>query len=98
MITHGVSQSCSGHRYRIGAILMDLNDPVKILGMTRSHILAPLEPYEQCGKVPNVVFVCGAIADYDKDRIRVYYGGADTCIGLATGSLSELVNACLKKL
>lgn len=98
MITHGVTQSCSGHRYRIGAILMDLNNPIKILGRTRSHILSPCEPYEQCGRVPNVVFPCGAIADYSKDQIRLYYGAADTYIGLATGSLSELVDACLKGL
>ena len=60
--------------------------------------LAPYEPYEQCGSVPNVVFACGAIPDYEKDQIRVYYGAADTCIGLATGSLSELIEACLKEL
>lgn len=47
------------------------------------------------GIVPNVVFICGAIADEIKDEIRVYYGCADTCIGLATGKLSELVDACI---
>ncbi|MCK4401062.1 glycoside hydrolase family 130 protein [bacterium] len=98
MITHGVSASTCGLRYRLGAILMDLDDPTKIIGKTRSYILAPYEQYELCGRVPNVVFTCGAIPDYDKDQIRVYYGCADTCIGLATGSLSELVNACLKEL
>ena len=95
MIIHGVSRSCTGHRYALGAILMDEKDPTKILGKTKSHILAPYEQYELCGTVPNVVFSCGAIPDYDKDQIRVYYGCSDTCIGLATGSLSELVNACL---
>jgi beta-1,4-mannooligosaccharide/beta-1,4-mannosyl-N-acetylglucosamine phosphorylase len=98
MITHGVEQSCSGHRYRIGAILMDIDNPTIILGRTRSYILAPEEPYELCGRVPNVVFPCGAIADHDQDRIRLYYGAADTCVGLATGSLNELVDACLKYL
>ncbi len=98
MITHGVSTSTCGRRYRLGAILMDLDDPIKIIGKTRSSILAPYEQYELCGIVPNVVFTCGAIADYGKDQIRVYYGGADTCICLATGSLSELINACLKGL
>lgn len=98
MITHGVGQSCSGHRYRIGAVLLDLNDPVKILGMTKSHILAPEELYEQCGRVPNTVFPCGAIPDYDKDQIRLYYGASDTYIGLAIGSLSRLIDACLKGL
>ena len=97
-ILHGVTHSCAGARYHLGAMLLDLDDPTKLLGWTNSYILAPLTLYEQNGRVQNVVFACGGIADHDQDRIRVYYGGADTCIGLATGSLSELVDACLKKL
>jgi len=98
MITHGVRQSCSGHRYRIGAILMDLKDPTRLVGMTRSSILEPSEPYELTGKTPNAVFPCGAIAEPGSDEIRVYYGCADTCIGLAVGSLTELVDACVRGL
>lgn len=98
MVIHGVNRSCDGHRYSLGAILMDLKKPTKVIGKTRSYILAPEEPYEQRGEVPNVVFTCGSIADYEKDQIRVYYGGADTCICLAAGSLSELIDACIKEL
>jgi len=95
VILHGVTTSCAGSRYHLGAMLLDLEEPEKLLGFTRSYILAPLAFYEQNGRVQNVVFACGAIADYEQDRIRVYYGGADTCICLATGKLSELVDACL---
>ncbi len=98
MIIHGVSQSASGFRYALGAILMDLENPVKVIGKTQSFILAPYEQYELTGIVANVVFSCGAIPDFAKDQIRVYYGAADTCIGLATGSLSELIDACKKEL
>jgi beta-1,4-mannooligosaccharide/beta-1,4-mannosyl-N-acetylglucosamine phosphorylase len=98
VLIHGVSQSCDGHRYCLGAILLDLEDPTKLIGKTNSHILSPCEIWEQNGVVPNVVFACGAIPDYEEDRIRVYYGGADTSIGLAQGSLSELIDACLKEL
>ena len=56
--------------------------------------LTPTEPYETNGRVDNVVFPCGAIADIETDTIRIYYGAADTCIGLATGKLSELIAAC----
>lgn len=94
-IIHGVSQSCAGYRYALGAMLLDLEDPARVIGLTRSYILAPEMQYERLGSVPNVVFACGAIADEGEDRIRVYYGGADTCICLATGSLSGLVDACL---
>jgi beta-1,4-mannooligosaccharide/beta-1,4-mannosyl-N-acetylglucosamine phosphorylase len=97
-IIHGVTGSCAGPRYLLGAVLLDLDDPSKVIGKTMSYILAPLALYEQTGRVPNVVFACGAIPDYDHDRLRVYYGAADTCIGLATGSISEIVEACRKGL
>ena len=98
VIVHGVSASCSGQRYSLGAILLDLNDPSKVIGRAKSYILAPDRDYEYMGSVPNVVFACGAIADYDEDRLRVYYGVADHSICLATGSMSELVDICKKEL
>ena len=49
------------------------------------------------GQTPNAVFACGAIADEEKDEIRVYYGAADTYVGLATGSLSELIDMCINE-
>ena len=94
VIIHGVSASCSGQRYAIGALLLDLADPTRVIGKTEGYLLAPDAPYEFMGRVPNVVFPCGAIADVNEDRLRVYYGGADTCINLATGSLSEIIRLC----
>jgi predicted GH43/DUF377 family glycosyl hydrolase len=93
---HGVIQSCNGLRYSIGAMLLDLEDPEKLVGFTRTPILRPDAPYEYMGKVPNVVFTTGCIADEAKDEIRVYYGAADTYTCLATGSLSELLEECTK--
>jgi len=98
VIIHGVSLSCAGHRYSIGALLLDLENPEKIIGLTKRAILAPYAPYEFNGVVPNVVFPCGAIADLDQDEIRVYYGCADTYVGLATGSIKELIAACRNEL
>lgn len=95
VMLHGVTRSCAGHRYAIGAMLLDLQNPEKILGVTRSALLAPTEPYEFQGIVPNVVFPAGAIGDIERDELRIYYGAADTCIGLATGCLSDVVQLCL---
>ena len=75
-------------------MLLDLEDPTRIIGLTHSAILAPTEPYEFNGIVPNVVFPAGAVAMPEKDEICVYYGCADTSIGLATGSLSGLIDLC----
>lgn len=92
-IYHGVK----GNRYSLGAVLLDLEDPSKVIAKARSPILTPNEPYEYYGHVGNVVFSCVAIADEEKDEIRVYYGAADICIGLATGKLSEIVDLCINE-
>ncbi|MBE5039152.1 glycoside hydrolase family 130 protein [Ructibacterium gallinarum] len=96
-IIHGVSGSCSGQRYSLGAVLLDLEDPTKVIGRCDEPLITPDREYEYMGKVPNVIFTCGAIADYGEDRLRVYYGAADTSIGLATGSLSEIIAMCKQK-
>ncbi len=93
-IIHGVYKENGEFCYSIGAMLLDLQDPSKILGVLPHWILTPSAPYEQEGRVKNVVFPCGCIADEQTDTLRIYYGAADTCIGLAQGSLRELVEAC----
>lgn len=95
-IIHGVVKENGEFCYSIGAMLLDLNDPKKRIGVLENCILTPTEPYETQGRVKNVVFPCGAIADEENDKLRIYYGACDECIGLAEGSLSELLNE-LKK-
>ena len=94
-IFHGVLTYAGGARYSLGAMLLDLHDPQRVLGVAQGWILTPDAPYEFMGNCQNTVFTCGAIADESIDEIRVYYGAADTCIGLATGSLNELISCCL---
>ena len=94
-LMHGVFSPAGGTYYYIGALLLDLDEPWKVIGKTNSYILAPEEEYERYGNCDNTVFVCGAIADHEADELRVYYGATDNYICLATGSLSELVQACV---
>ena len=96
VIVHGVELNCASSNYYIGAMLLDLEHPDTIIGKTRSWLLAPEAPYETMGQVNHVVFPCGAIADESKDELRLYYGAADTCIALASGSLSAVIEACKK--
>ncbi len=84
-----------GAYYYIGALLLDLDEPWRVIGRTNSYILAPEEEYERHGNCDNTVFVCGAIADHEADELRAYYGATDNYICLATGRLSELVQACV---
>ena len=92
-IIHGVYKENREWCYSLGAILLDLDDPSKVIGALDRWILTPTESYETDGRTKNVVFSCGAITDEQKDEIRIYYGASDECIGLATGSLSELIDA-----
>lgn len=97
-IYHGVDYAFT---YRLGVFLTDLNDPEKIIYRSPNAILEPETSYEMglSGKswVPNVVFTCGAVPTADKkvldenDEILVYYGGADTVIGVASAKLKDII-------
>lgn len=97
-IFHGTWNTCADVRYSLGAMLLDLDDPSKIIGCTRSWILTPQADYEMMGHVSNVVFACGCLVDEEKDEIKIYYGAADERICLATGSLNALIDACKREL
>ncbi|MCK5327320.1 MAG: glycosidase, partial [Candidatus Latescibacteria bacterium] len=60
------------------------------------YMITAEESYEMVGRVPNVVFSTGAILDEETGELKLYYAGADTCIGLATAPMDELVEACLR--
>ena len=92
LVYHGVLTSCNGFVYSMGAALLDLEEPWKVVARGSDYLLAPHALYEQVGDVPNVVFPCAALVDHDADRISVYYGGADTVVCLAHGHLSELLD------
>lgn len=77
-----------GH-YRLGALVLDLDDPCRVLGRTVSWILQPEEWYEIEGFYRGCVFPCGAVVI--GDILYVYYGGADRYVGLATCNVRELV-------
>lgn len=92
VIYHGVSRD---KVYRAGAALLDLHDPSKIIGRTKTPILEPKEPYEKFGDVSSVVFPTGACV-VDNDKLFVYYGGADRVCCLATADLNYLLDQILK--
>lgn len=91
IIYHGVKHTAAGCIYRLGLALFDLHSPEKCLKRGNEWVFGPTEPYEQHGDVGNVVFPCGYTIAPDGDTIHMYYGAADTSIGLATASLSELL-------
>ena len=77
------------HVYRLGAVLLDLDDPTRVIRRPLNPIFWPREIWELRGDVPNVVFSCAnPVVD---GKVYVYYGGADHAIGLATCSLTDLL-------
>lgn len=76
---HGVDKN---KVYRLGIALLDLHDPSLVIGRTPEPVLEPETSWEKDGQVANVVFTCGAVED--SDNYWVYYGGADTVIGVAS--------------
>ncbi len=87
VLTHGVGPM---RTYSIGAILLDLDDPTRVLGRLRRPLLSPAVD-EQNGYVPNVVYSCGALVH--ADTVVIPYGIGDGAIGIATVPLPELLAA-----
>jgi beta-1,4-mannooligosaccharide/beta-1,4-mannosyl-N-acetylglucosamine phosphorylase len=92
VLYHGVLTSCNGFVYSMGAALLDLDEPWKVLARGSDFLLAPHALYEQVGDVPNVVFPCAALVEHEADRVTLYYGGADTVVCLAHGHVSEILD------
>ena len=92
LIYHGVLTSCNGFVYSIGAALLDIDQPWKVMYRTEPYLLSPQRLYEQVGDVPNVTFPCAALTDAVSGRIAVYYGGADTVTCLAFTQVDELID------
>ena len=90
LLYHGVSED---GLYRVGAALLDSNDPTNVLARLGQPIFEPEEEYELKGQINNVVFPCGAIVR--DDTIYIYYGGGDSVVGVATCSLSKLLDILL---
>jgi predicted GH43/DUF377 family glycosyl hydrolase len=91
VIYHGVRHTAAGSIYRLGLALFDLHAPEHCLTRGDEWIFGPRETYEQRGDVDNVVFPCGYTLEPDGDTLRIYYGAADTSIGLATASLRAML-------
>lgn len=91
LIYHGVITTCNGFVYRMGAALLDLDEPWKVKYRSKDYLMAPWELYECVGDVPNVVFPCAALTDSATGRIAIYYGCADTVTGIAFTTVDELL-------
>lgn len=88
MLYHGVSDRTI---YRVGAVLLNKDNPTEIISRSATPLLEPSKEYETVGAVPNVIFPCGAVV---RDEILyIYYGAADSTIGVATVPIDYILKS-----
>ncbi len=86
-IYHGSSVS---NRYCLGAVLLDAVEPWKIIARSEKPIIEPEMDYELNGFFGSVIFSCGVL--YEKGRVKIYYGAADTCVAYAEIKIKDILN------
>lgn len=92
---HGVTQTCNGFVYAMSAVLLDLEQPWKVIACCDQQLLCPEAPYELAGFVPGVCFPVGCLCDSATGRTAIYYGAADTFTALCFCDLNEVVQFVL---
>lgn len=91
---HAIDESDPG-KYKVGAMLLDLDDPTKILRRASQPVLEPAEDYENSGFKAGVVYVSGVVVK--NGELLVYYGASDSYIGVARAPLEEFLKALLEE-
>lgn len=93
LIYHSVGEQDSS-RYKIGAMILDLENPAKVLFRTPYPIISPEENYENEGAKWGVVYPCGAVII--EGTLIVYYGGADSVVCIASANLEDFLQELMK--
>ena len=94
LIYYGAKSTSAGPLVRLGAAILDRDDPAKVIARSNIPILAPREWYERIGDVPNVVFSCGAMLE--DGVVELYYGASDSCICRGTAPVEKIVKICFE--
>ena len=82
-------------RYSAGVMLLDLNDPSKVLGISKKPLIAPETKCETSeGYRQNVIFPCAYVRE-DEENLKIYYGASDTVVCVCETKVSELIDLCL---
>jgi predicted GH43/DUF377 family glycosyl hydrolase len=90
---YGVKNTSAGRLTRLGAAILDRENPAVLVERSNIPVLSPREHYERVGDINNLVFSCGAILEKD-NSIKLYYGAADNVLCVGTTTLSEINETC----
>ncbi|ADU29635.1 glycoside hydrolase family 130 protein [Evansella cellulosilytica] len=88
---HGVTGTCNGYVYSMGVAVLDIDQPSKVKYRSLNLVLTPEMDYETTGFVDNVIFPCATLHCAESGKIAIYYGSADTCVGMAYTTVEEIV-------
>jgi predicted GH43/DUF377 family glycosyl hydrolase len=89
-IYHGVDRNT---HYALGGLLLDADDPGRVIARSPEPILMPTAPYERIGLFDDVVFTCGHVGlDPDGRNVRIYYGAADRCLAAADFAVQDILD------
>ena len=92
LFIHGVNRTCNGYVYSIGGMILDKNDPSRVVARCKPFLLTPEMEYETTGFVPNVIFPTCALVDAPTGRIALYYGSGDTFTSVAFTTVDRVVD------
>lgn len=92
---HGAHMTASGPIYRVGFVLLDLEQPENVLRRSDNWVLGPQADYERVGDVSKVIFPNGWVMDEETGILSLYYGAADSVVALATARLSDVLEHVL---
>ncbi|HPA04194.1 MAG TPA: glycoside hydrolase family 130 protein [Candidatus Hydrogenedentes bacterium] len=90
---YGIKETSAGPLFRLGAAILDPEQPWKVAGRTNVPVLSPRTLLERLGDVPNLVFSCGALIE-PNNEVKLYYGAANSCICLGVTSVDDIVQTC----
>lgn len=89
---HGVAGTCNGYVYSIGGAILDIDNPSIVKYRCETFLMTPQEWYEERGFVPNVCFPCATVQNPESGQLAIYYGAADSYVGLAFGYIDEIID------
>lgn len=91
---YGIKNTSSGPITRLGAAILDRENPCKVIARSNIPIISPRKDYERIGDMTNVVMSSGAILE--EDILKIYYAAADNCLCLGTTKLADIVKTCIE--
>lgn len=91
---YGIKNTASGPITRLGAAILDRENPCKVIARSNIPIISPREDYERMGDMTNVILSSGAILE--EDILKIYYAASDNCLCVGTAKLADIVKTCIE--